>query len=170
MKTASPLTQDIQNAYDQFIKLVIDIPIAKRQVKAIEGTGGKVSVTDLIAYQIGWSRCLIRWYEAGIKGEQPEMPGEGFSKWDYVEIAKHFYQKYGYDASSQQLKVFHETVSQILEITQKEQQTGNLDQEGIWPWCTLSSGKKWPLSKWIRINIVSPYKRASQLIKKAALA
>ena len=165
-----PLSQDIQKAYDQLIKTVSSVPAAKRSTKMIEGTGGRISISHLIAYQIGWGRCLIRWYETGIKGEQPEMPGDGFSKWDYVAIAKHFYQKYGYDASNQQMKVFHETVSQILEITQKEQQTGNLDQEGIWPWCTLSSGKKWPLSKWIRINTISPYKRANQLIKKAALA
>lgn len=72
---------------------------------------------------------------------------DGFSKWNYVAIAKHFYQKYSYDAAIQQLEIFQETVLRILEITQKEEQTGNLDQEGIWPWCSLSSGKKWPLSK-----------------------
>ena len=37
-------------------------------------------------------------------------------------------------------------------IAPPEQQTRNLDQKSIWPWCTLTSGKKWPLSKWIRIN------------------
>ena len=162
------LSQDVQKAYEQLIKTTDSIPTSKRRNKITEGAGGRVSVSDLIAYQIGWGKCLIRWYEAGIKGGQPEMPGDGFSKWDYVAIAEHFYQKYGYDASSQQLKVFQEIVTLILEITQREQQTGNLDQEGIWSWCTLSSGKKWPLSKWIRINTVSPYKRANQLIKKAA--
>jgi len=88
-------------------------------------------VSDLIAYQIGWGKCLIRWYEAGIKEEQPEMPGEGFVKWDYLAIAKLFYQKYGYDASSQQLKVFQETVFQIVKIIEKEQKTGNLNRQGV---------------------------------------
>jgi len=36
---------------------------------------------------------LIRWYEAGIKRKQPEMPEESFSKWDYVAITKHLHQK-----------------------------------------------------------------------------
>lgn len=44
-----------------------------------------------------------------------------------------------------------------------------LDQRGIWAWCTLASGKQWPLSKWIRVKTASPYKRAVQLIKKAKL-
>lgn len=165
----SPLSQDVQKAYEQLIKTADSVPASKRRDKIIEGTGGRVSVSDLIAYQIGWGKCLIRWYEAGIKGEQPEMPGDGFSKWDYVAIARHFYQKYSYDASIQQLKVFQEIVALILEITQKEQRIGNLDQEGIWPWCTLSSGKKWPLSKWIQVNTASPYNRAARLIKKAEL-
>jgi hypothetical protein len=163
------LSQEIQKAYDQLIKGISSVPTSKQCQKIIDGTGGKISVSDLVAYQIGWGKCLIRWYEAGVNGEQPEMPGDGFSKWDYGPIAKHFYQKYGYDAAVQQMKVFQETVSQILEISQKEQQTGNLDREGIWSWCTLSSGEKWPLSKWIRVNTVSPYKRAVQLIKKAAM-
>jgi len=160
------LRQDLQLAYDRLIKRVDTVPISKRKGKVIEGTAGTVSVSDLIAYQIGWGKCLIRWYEAGVQGEAPEMPGDGFSKWDYLAIAKCFYEKYGYDGSNGQLAIFEEIVSQILKIIEKEEGTGNLDQEGIWSWCTLSSGKKWPLSKWIRVNTISPYKRAAQLIKK----
>lgn len=163
----SYLSQDIQKAYDQLIDTLSHIPASKRCDKMIEGTGGRMSASDLISYQIGWGMCLIRWYEAGIRGVQPEMPGDGFLKWDYVELAKHFYQKYAYDASNQQLKVFHEVVVRIMEIVEKERATGNLDREEIWPWCTLSSGKTWPLSKWIKVNTVSPYRRAAQLIKKA---
>jgi hypothetical protein len=163
---SSSLRQDIQKAYDQFIQAVSNISASTRRTKMIEGTGGKVSVSDLVAYQIGWGKCLIRWYEAGIKGDSPEMPGDGFLNWDYVLIAKHFYEQYRYDASNQQMAVFEKVVSQILEITETEQQTGNLDQEGIWCWCALSSGKQWPLSKWIRVNTVSPYRRAIHLMKQ----
>jgi hypothetical protein len=163
---ASDLSQEIFHRYNLFLKAVFHIPVFQRLLKEVEGTGGKVSVVDLIAFQIGWGKCLIRWYEAGIKGQLPEMPGEGFSKWNYTAIANHFYHKYAYDASIQQLEAFHEVVSQILEMTTKEEKTGDIERIGIWSWCTLSSGKKWPLSKWIRVNTVSPYKRATQLLKK----
>lgn len=73
-----PLSQDVQKAYEQLIKTTESVPASKRRNKIIEGTGGRVSVSDLIAYQIGWGKCLIRWYETGIKGEQPEMPGIGY--------------------------------------------------------------------------------------------
>lgn len=123
-------------------------------------------MADLIAYQIGWGKCLIRWYEAGIQGEMPKMPGEGFLTWDYTGLAQHFYQTYQFDNAEEQMRIFHQTVLRILEIVETEHQTGNLDQMGVWPWCTLPSGKKWPLSKWIRVNTASPYKQAARLIKK----
>lgn len=162
----SKLSQEIKTAYQKLIKTVTNFAIPMRTIKVIEGTGGNVSIADLIAYQIGWGKGLIRWYEAGIQGKIPEMPGDGFAKWDYTAIAKHFYEKYRYDAADQQLQIFHQVVLRILEIVQIENQKGQLNQIGVWPWCTLASGKAWPFSKWIRVNTASPYKRAVQLIKK----
>lgn len=165
----APLSQEIQREYDKLMHLIASIPVSSRTLKKIEGTGGKVSITDLIAYQIGWGKCLIKWYESGLKGEIPVMPGEGFSTWDYTAIARHFYQKYQYRHPDEQCQVFHHLVLQLLDIVEKEHLAGNLDRLGIWPWCTLKSGKQWPLSKWIKINTSSPYKRAFQLIKKSLL-
>jgi hypothetical protein len=160
------LSQDIRDEYDRLVKVVTHISPSVRTSKIIEGTGGKVSVADIIAYQIGWGKCLIRWYEAGIQGKVPEMPGNGFLTWDYLGIAQHFYQLYQLDSSDEQMRVFHQVVLRILEIVVAENQTGNLDRTGIWSWCTLPSGKHWPLSKWIRVNTASPYKRATRLIKR----
>jgi hypothetical protein len=50
---------------------------------------------------------------------------------------------------------------------EKEHHSGNLQRIGIWPWCTLKSGKDWPLYKWVQVNSVAPYKRAISLIKKS---
>jgi hypothetical protein len=162
------LSHEIQKEYKKLKDLIASLSISLRVLKKIDGTGGKVSVSDLVSYQIGWGKCLIRWYETGIKKEMPEMPGEGFSSWDYIAIAEHFYQKYQYDQFIEQDKAFHEVVCQLLDIVEKEHQTGNLEKNDVWPWCTLPSGKQWPLSKWIRVNSCSPYKRAYLLIKKVS--
>lgn len=161
----STISKELHQEYERLIKRVAAIPPSRRTLLVIEGTGGKVSVADIIAYQIGWGKCLIRWYEDGIRDEKPEMPGEGFLKWDYVGIAKHFYEKYRYDSSEHQLIVFQKVVSRILEIISYEQHAERLDKIGMWKWCTLASGKQWPLSKWIRVNTIAPYRRASQMIK-----
>ncbi|MBI5345652.1 MAG: ClbS/DfsB family four-helix bundle protein [Chlamydiae bacterium] len=160
------LSKEILREYTRLIELVTPLSITFRTLKEIDGTGGKVSVADVIAYQIGWGKCLISWYEAGLKKEMPQMPGDGFSTWDYTAIARHFYKKYQYDSFHKQEKIFHNVVTQILKIVEKEFKTGNLDKEGIWPWCSLKSGKKWSLSKFIKVNTSSPYKRAVLLIKK----
>lgn len=88
------LSHEILKQYLGLIEVLTSLPFSFRDLKEIEGTGGNVSISDIIAYQIGWGTCLIRWYAAGIKQEVPEMPGEGFSNWHYVTIAHHFYQKY----------------------------------------------------------------------------
>ncbi len=162
MTLRAPLSQEIQREYNRLTKLIASIPSSAKNLKKIDGTGEKVSLSDLIAYQIGWGRCVIRWYEAGLRAEIPEMPGEGFSTWDYRAIARHFYQKY----QDEQDQTFHRIVMRLIEIVEKEFQTGNLEKIGVWNWCTLSSGKQWPLSKWIRVNTCAPYRRACTLIKK----
>lgn len=157
------LSEEIQRDYDRLTQLIRTIPASSHNLKMIEGPGGKIRLTDLIAYQIGWGRCVIRWYEAGLRGEMPEMPSEGFTTWDYTGLARHFYHKY----HSEQDKTFQEVVRKLVEITEHEHQTGNLEKLGVWPWCTLHSGKQWPLSKWIRVNTCAPYKRAYGLIRKS---
>ncbi|WP_079978038.1 ClbS/DfsB family four-helix bundle protein [Criblamydia sequanensis] len=57
----APLSPEIQREYDKLINLIASIPVSSRILKQIEGTGGQVSITDLIAYQIGWGKCLIGW-------------------------------------------------------------------------------------------------------------
>jgi hypothetical protein len=161
----SSLSLEILREYSRLIKIVAPLPASFRLLKEIEGTGGKVSVADVIAYQIGWGKCLISWYEAGIKQEKPQMPGEGFSTWDYTTIALHFYQKYQYDHFQEQENVFYQVMLQILEIVELEHKTGRLNSVGIWAWCSLKSGKQWPLSKWVKINTSSPYKRAALMMK-----
>lgn len=162
----SSLSSDVQKEYNKLLETTIQIPIKHRTTKKIDGTGGKVSVSDIIAYQIGWGTLLNGWYEAGIKGEIPEMPGDGFKKWNYTLLALHFYKKYQFDSSQEQNLAFNRVVKQILSNVEREYLTGNLDKIGVWQWCTLSSGKKWPLSKWVKINTSSPYKKANILVQK----
>ena len=97
------------------------------------------------------------------------MPGEGFTTWDYKGLAQHFYRAYAYNNQIEQLHAFNDLIQQILTLVETEYETGNLDKIGIWPWCTLASGKQWPLSKWIVVNTSSPYKRAAGVLKKTFL-
>ncbi len=95
------------------------------------------------------------------------MPGEGFTTWDYSAIAQHFYQKYSQGRPADIKQKFDDVVQKIITIIEKELALDRLDKAGIWSWCTLKSGKEWPLSKWIIVNTVAPYKRARNFLKKS---
>jgi hypothetical protein len=166
MEYQAPLSTKILKEYTGFLQSINKVPSKLRIQKMIEGTGGMVSVIDLIAYQIGWGKLFIYWYESGIADINPIMPGEGFSKWDYNALARHFYSKYHFDGAQKQMEEFESVVSTILNIVETEFKAGNLERLGVWEWCTLASGKQWPLSKWITVNTAAPYKRANQGIKK----
>lgn len=163
----APLSRQIQESYNKLITRVAAIDVHSRTIKNKEGTGGLVSVANIIAYQIGWGKLLLSWYAGGLHGVIPQMPGDGFSTWDYVGLAHHFYIKYAYDSGIQQQQEFFNMVIKIIAMTEGEYNTGNLEKIGVWPWCTLASGKQWPLCKWITVNTVSPYKRALILIRKS---
>lgn len=158
----APLSQSIQQHY--FLLMNAISKISNRTSSNINFTGGQISVADLIAYQIGWGKRVIEWYEAGIGGKTIIMPGDGFDKWQYTAIAKHFYQAYQYDAGYRQENIFHDVTKRVIEIVEFEYQSGNLEKAGAWPWQKLASGKYWPLSKWVQVNTVSPFKRAADLI------
>lgn len=162
----SNLSNEIKKEYNKLINLIIKASTDLYEQKILDGTAGKVSIADIISYQIGWGKLLIYWYESGVNNQMPIMPGEGFIKWDYNAIAKHFYKKYKYNDIQEQIQNFHNVVLKLINITEVEFEKNNLDSIGIWPWCTLNSGKQWPLSKWIKINSASAYKRASSLLNK----
>ena len=162
----APLNIEIQAEYQKLITLLAQVPNKLKNKKSIEWAGDKASVSGVIAYLIGWGELLITWYENGVAGKAQVLPGEGFDTWDYIGLAKHFYQKYSHKNPQEQEKHFFAVVSRITEIVDHEYTTGNLTKLEVWPWCRLSSGKQWPLEKWVRVNSVAPYKRASMQLRK----
>ena len=160
------LSKSIEQEAAKLLHCIDQLPHSEFRIKNYEGTGGAVSIADILAYQIGWTTLVIQWYENGIAHQTFSMPGEGFATWDYTNIALHFYKKYENYSYNDLIKTFSILVTAIISIVEKEYVSGNLDAIGVWSWCTLQSGKQWPLSKWIQVNTVAPYKRAQLIIKK----
>lgn len=160
----SQLKEKLEIAYKKLDLQLENIKIKESRKKIIEFTGGPISVCDLIAYQIGWGNLLIFWYKSGIAGQTPQMPLDGFS-WDYEAIAKHFFKTYKKESFQELRMLFFNTFKEISMIIDETAKNKQLDAIGVWDWCTLKSGKKWPLSKWIQVNTVAPYNRATKIIR-----
>ncbi len=157
----APLAQNIQKEYNKLVTTLAQVDKETRQAKKISGTGGLISVSDLVAYQIGWVRRVIEWYESGVRGQPMIMPGDGFTTWSYTEMAKQFYETYHLDGWTEQDKEFHRVTRRVLEIVEEAYQNNTLDKKEVWPWQQLKSGVWWPLSKWVQVNTVAPFKKAT---------
>lgn len=162
----STLAKNIIMEYTKLINESKKFSYKMLNKKIIEGTGGKVNVYNLMAYQIGWCRLLLRWYKSGVQSKTIVMPGDGFDTWDYVGLARHFYKKYNYSSLDKYINKLKKLVNRIVHFVEDEYQLKNLNRVGVWDWCTLSSGKKWPLSKWVQINTVAPFKKASAKLRQ----
>lgn len=160
------LSKQLISAYNKLSETTKKMPaslIDKEIVTQFEKN--TVSVTNVLSYLIGWINLLVSWYEKGKQHKSFIMPGEGFSKWEYEKIAHHFYSKYEENSLDNQLLSLKIITQKIISIVEIESHSENIDRLGVWHWCTLKSGKQWPLKKWIVINSLSPYKRALTRIK-----
>lgn len=161
----APLSKIIQARYTKLNDTIGKVTPEDFVLPLLNGTGGKVSVADLIAQQIGWGNLLISWYRNGVDRKKFVMPGEGFETWDYTGIAKHFHKKYHYNTIEEAQEELHHVATKIITIVEHEYTSGHLESYGIWKWCTLQSGKQWPLSQWIITNTAAPYQRVQKQIR-----
>lgn len=133
------------------------IPSALTREKSIEG---KISVCDCLAYQIGWGRLLINWYQTGKKEQMPVLPCEGY-RWNQLgALAEHFYRTHHKDSYNKLMTEFTTVYKNIQQII-SENSDKELYSLGVYNW----TGDKWPLGRYINVNTSSPYKSARAKIR-----
>ena len=91
-RSKAELLDAIHSSYE---KLVAEIMIGA-QARGVKSRDRFLENT--VAYQIGWGKLLIGWYEAGIKSVTPEMPAPGY-KWNALgPLNESFYKRHANDA------------------------------------------------------------------------
>ena len=115
----APLSIAVHQHYQKLIDALNRIPVEIHAQRTIQGSMGLVSPADIIAYHIGWATLLISWYQASLRGAMPEMPGAGFTTWDYRALAENFYTAYHYDGGKLQQAEFKRLVVCIITIIEQ---------------------------------------------------
>ena len=152
------LSDTLTLEFDRLMDELISIPKNLTRKKELEGN---ISVSDCIAYQIGWGLLLVNWYECGKKNTMPDLPSKDY-KWNQLgDLAKHFYKTYESESFDSLLKKFRQTVEKIKKIIHENTNT-QLYTIGVYNW----TGDKWPLGRYINVNTSSPYKSARSKIRK----
>lgn len=156
-QSKAELLAALTTEYQKLEAELVSIPEKMTRERTVTGD---ISVCDIAAYQAGWGKLLIHWYDTGKKGEMPVLPAEGY-KWNQLgELAKHFYKTAEKEKYSDLLKQFGAMVIRVRQIIE-ENSDKQLYQLNTYNW----TGDKWPLGRWINVNSSSPYKSARAKIR-----
>ena len=104
-----------------FPKLMADyrtVPVELARLCTIEGNvkGTAISVSDTVAYLIGWGKLVLKWHRLTSQNQDVDLPETGF-KWNQLGLlAQHFqhhYRDWSYVALLNELDA---TVNQLSEL------------------------------------------------------
>ena len=116
-----------------------------------------MSISDLVAYLIGWSELVLKWNLKKDDGQDVDFPETGY-KWNELgKLAQKFYSDYENLDYKSLLEKLENNVEQILDLI-KVTENDDLYEK---PWYD-----KWTKGKMIQLNTSSPYKNARSRVRK----
>lgn len=158
-KDKNELILAIENSYSKLKTDLNSIPSELTQTKELDGhaKGTKMSVSNLVAYLIGWSELVLKWNRRIDNEQHVNFPETGF-KWNELgKLAQKFYSDYEHLDYKTLLIKLDKNVGEILELI-KESDNEDLYEK---PWY-----EKWTKGKMIQLNTSSPYKNARSRVRK----
>lgn len=150
---------EIENNYYKLKKELETIPSELTSIKQLEGhaKGTEMSISDLVAYLIGWGELVLKWNRLKENGKTVEFPERGY-KWNELgKLAQKFYLDYENHDFKALLGKLDGIVNQILTLIKKTENNHLYTK----PWY-----EKWTMGKMIQLNTSSPYKNARNRIRK----
>jgi hypothetical protein len=158
-KNKAELQESIKTAFDKILADYSTIPPSFSRVVGIIGNvkGTQISVSDTIAYLIGWGRLVLKWHDLTSKNQPVDFPETGY-KWNELgKLAQHFHLQYGEYSYESLLKEFTITTSNILVLID------SLDNKTLY-------GENWfekyTLGKMIQFNTSSPMANMRGKVRK----
>lgn len=148
--------------YSVFPKLMADyrsIPAQMSRVCSIEGniTGTQMSVSDTVAYLIGWGKLVLKWYELTSQALPVDFPDTGY-KWNQLGLlAKRFHHEYSqwqYTDLLDEYEMTMEKLSALIASISDQQLYG------------ITWYDKWTLGRMIQFNTYSPMKNMRTKVRR----
>jgi hypothetical protein len=158
-KNKAELQQAITVAFDKLLTDYSTIPAEISRETGVVGNvkGSSISVSDTVAYLIGWGKLVLKWYDLKSKNQPVDFPETGY-KWNELGLlAQSFqlqYQEWPYEKLLEEFKV---TTANILALI------ASLDDQTLYgePWF-----EKYTLGKMIQFNTSSPMMNMRAKVRK----
>jgi len=128
------------------------------------GIFGVWSVKDVLAHLMEWEQMFLGWYAAGLAGETPTMPAEGFNWRELPQLNQRIFEKYAGASFEDVLSQCENSYQQIIELVENLPEA-DLFIAGRYPW-TGAHG----LVSFILPNTSSHYRWARNGIRKGLKA
>ncbi|HEX6187394.1 MAG TPA: ClbS/DfsB family four-helix bundle protein [Pyrinomonadaceae bacterium] len=157
-QSKAELIGDIRAQYELFSARLEAIPKSRWREPGVWGNGW--TITDLVAHLAEWQFMFLSWYEAGRKGETPEMPAPGY-KWNETpKLNRAIWARHRFrpaDAIRAEFDGEFRLILEIIEALSPEQ----LLTPGHFRW----TGKN-PLATYLAPNTASHYRFALKVIER----
>ncbi len=145
-----------------FSKLMTDyraIPESKARKVGVEGNvkGTFISVSDTVAYLIGWGKLVLKWHRLKSQNQPVDFPETGY-KWNQLGLlAESFHEEYRDWKYKDLLVELEFTINEILLLISS---ISNHELYGV-AWY-----EQWTLGRMIQFNTSSPMKNMRTKVRR----
>jgi len=163
MSTISTSKEELHEAIIEiFKKLMVDydsIPEEWTKKTGVEGNikGTEITVSDTVAYLVGWGTLVLKWQKRSENNEEVDFPETGY-KWSELGLlAQHFHLQYDNVPYRELLKEFENTIAKILQLISR------LDNHTLYgePWY-----EHYTLGRMIQLNTSAPMKNMRTKVRR----
>ena len=149
----------IKDSYAKLRKELHQIPSNLCEKQELEGhqKDTQMSVSNLVAYLIGWGVLVLKWKDKIEKGEEVVFPDDDYNWNQLGYLAQKFYKDYEQEDFKQLLEKLEAVVAELLAIV--EQTDNDILYGTTWY-------KNYTMGRMIQLNTSSPYKNARTRLRK----
>lgn len=153
------LLSAINTHYEKLMRVVALVPAQWVDECSLEGHAKDtmMSVSNLVAYLVGWNELVLKWLEKDAAGQAIDFPETGF-KWNQLgKLAQKFYRDYEGIPFSQLLERLNTAKQQIVAIIQSRSNDSLYE---------CSWYEHWTMGRMIQFNTASPYENARGRLRR----
>lgn len=158
-QSKADLLQAINISFDKLIGDLEDVPINLAEEYTLAGhvQGTQISVSNLVAYLIGWNEVVLKWMDRDAAGKPIDYPDTGFKGNELGKLAQKFYADYAdipYPKLLERLHAAKKRIVGFIESRNDAQLYGH-------PW-----HGKYSMGRMIQLNTSSPYANARRRVRQ----
>lgn len=134
------------------------------QVMTAPGALGAWSVKDVLAHLYAWQQMFFGWYAAGLRGELPPVPAQGYNWAQLPALNQAIFERYRETPLDEILALFGESHAATLALIERLPEA-ELTAAGLYAWLRQHS-----LLTYFNANTTSHYRWARSGLRKGLKA